>query len=492
MRSKHLFALAGALSFALGCGGDSLSVDNADALGTVGGVVIDATTRAPLAGVSVDVLAGGVYFEPVVTEGDGRFSFAEVPAGEFLVSFTGPAGYQAAWARDEIPSSAGEFPTGNAAVTVGPIGLIQADQNLRVRVLDDRGRPVNGYEIWMRTFAQYLDFTTGRGVSAGETLASATTDPSGYASFVGVPNFFRIGPEADDTVEFLMPPRDEDSDGVNEYPGGQQSFRLRALTDPAIDIFLEANFDPALTIRTSNLNGLTEVDPPPDILAVNDTIFVLFNAPVDGLPDVAVTDEDDQAVTPEVVVDADSLSIDFSAQPLAPGQEYNLTIQATSTASGTRRDGEFAATFFTTRSGNPLAAQATLLGTGEIEVVFTEPVGIGGGQGATLDGANCVLFFDTDLDGSATVGDAPGELGNTCNTALSSDELDPAGPVGPSGYTRRWLFTPPTIVGGGALPTATPIIVRFSDLEGGQFEITRPDGSLANDVTINGYAAALR
>lgn len=486
MKHTYLCAVAGAVLLASGCGGDNLSVDTVDALGSVGGVVLDAETRAPLQGVSVDLLAGGVYFEPVVTEADGRYAFTDVPAGEVLVTMTGPAGYQQARIRDEIPSNAGEFATGNAAVTIGPIGLIPASQTFSVRVLDQEGSPVSQYEVWMRTFSQYVDYTSGRGVSAGETLAMTTTDVDGYARFESVPDFFRLGPDADDSLEFLLPPLDKDGNGTYEFSGGEQVFRMRALADPTPDIVLDAGLEAALELETSTIEALFDPAAPATVLDINGAIFAKFNLPLDGIPVVNISDEDGQLLSsaPEITVQDDSLSIDFAAQPLTAGQEYNVHIRATTSIGGRVLESEVAAPFFT-RGSAQITAEATSLAGGDIEITFSEPIGAAGGAAITLASPDCVLFLDADLDASATTGDAASELGSdACNITLGSAEPDPDGPVGLSGYTRYWRFSPP-LVNDAPLPAATPIHVLFTRLV--DVRVERPDGSPLPDIVIDGF-----
>ncbi|GAB4513127.1 MAG: hypothetical protein Tsb0020_31280 [Haliangiales bacterium] len=475
---------------ASGCGGDSLSVDTATARGAVGGIVIDAASRQPLAGASIDLLAGDVYYEPVITDETGRFSFSSVPAGQFLITMAGPDSYQGAWVRGEIPASAGDFPSDNLPVTIGPVGLIQADQTLRVRIINQQGGPVSSYELFMRTQTQYIDFSDSRGVSAGEMLYSATTNADGYADFVGVPDFYRLGPEADDTLTFTLPPLDSEQDGVNEYPGGQAVIKVRNQDQPSLRIVLSASYNGVLEILQSSLQGFIDPSAPASVVAVNDVLSVLFSLPINGDVVVNVANESGQplGIAPNVSVREDSLSIGFAAQPLTPGREFNLTIRASSSIGGAVVNGEFGIPFFT--SGiEELSGTATELGSGDLEVVFSEPIGVGGGLAPVVAAGDCVVFVDADLNGSGVVGDAVNELGNdVCNIELRSAEPEPGGLAGLSGYTSVWQFTPPTIAAGAALPADTAIHVLLSQLSG-DATIEFPDGDPATDVVIDGYTA---
>lgn len=482
----HAIACFAALSLG-GCG-DSLTVDRVEALGTVGGLVIDAESRQPLVGVSVGILAGGERLDPVLTGDDGWFSFRSVPAGEILVTMN-LAGFQDAWVRKLIPSNAGEFPTGNAAVTVGPIGLVPVGEPLTVRVLDQSGGPASQYELSMLTFAQYVDFTEGSGASSGETVATAVTDSEGYAQFTAAPDFYRLGSTVDDSVVFLLPPRDGDLDGINEFPGGSQLVNWRTLNDPTPDIILDAAFNATLGVRASTIPSLVAGDltTPAAVVAPNGSLYVLFNTPIDsGSVVVNVADEQGQPLSsaPNISVRDDTLEIAFASAPLAPGSAYNVQIHAVSAIGDEALAGDFAGSFFTRSNSGAVTAELIAAGGNNFDVVFSEPIGLGKGQATILESPNCVVFFEADLDGSAVVGDAANELDNAaCSVVLVSNEPVPAGLPGPTGYTRFWRFAAPTLASGVPLPSGTNVHFLFSHVVNGELVIGRADGSQVLDLT---------
>jgi hypothetical protein len=491
---RGLMALsAPILAAALGCG-DSLSVKNTSPRGSVGGIVVDAATRAPLAGVEVSLLAGGELFAPVVTEEDGLFGFDRVPAGVVLVSLAAPGGYQGTYLRGELPAAAGDFPTGNSTLTLGPVGLVPLDGSFSLRVLDANGRPVSGYAVTARHFVQWVDLTSGAGASRGEVVATVTTDNAGYALFSSFPDFFRLGPSVNDSLVVLLPPLDIDGDGIYDFSGGDRLFSARALGDPTPDVILDAGYTTTLQVRASTvaeLAGAGGSTPAAAVIGSTDSIHVAFNLPIQDSVSVTVSDEwgAPLAGQPELTVRDDNLTLAFGQSPLSPGNEYNLHIHATAAVGARHVSGDFSAAFFT----RALSSQVTIANVTRdpasqvVDLVFSEPIGLGGNANFTLNGANCVVYFEADLNQSGAVGDAPSELGaQSCNVALASQEPNPTGPPGLSGYTRYYRLTAPTIgIDATPLPAGTRMHLMFS--HAANVTVRRPDGSAVGDFTGDAY-----
>src|SRR5262245_56272731 len=144
MRVLATFAL-GALC-AAACG-DSLSVSNASPKGSVGGLVVDASSRAPLAGATVVLISGGDLSHPQTTGDDGSFRFTDVAFGSVMLQVTPAQGtaYAGATFHGTLAGEAGDFPTGNEALTI-EMGLVPtAAAPFKFRVLDVDGAPVSDY-----------------------------------------------------------------------------------------------------------------------------------------------------------------------------------------------------------------------------------------------------------------------------------------------------------------------------------------------------------
>ncbi len=492
--TKHLetFAIAVLAAGLSGCScGDSLNVDNVSPEGSVGGIIVDAESRAPLAGASVALLAGGTMFEEVQTDDTGAFAFEKVPAGDVLVTITAPEGYRSIWLRDELPNAAGEFPTGNSSLTLGPIGLVPMSETFSVRVLDQYGKPVSQYPMALEHFNEWVDFSGGTPIGRGSVQVEATTDSSGYANFTNIPNMLALSTQLNDTVVVLLPPLDEDSNNVYEYGGGDRIFHLRALADPTPDVVLDSGFTTVLQIRNSTIAqmaGTGGTHPLPAVLAINDVIHFAFNLPIQPSAEITISDEFGAAITqtPALSITGDYLAINFNGDPLLPGNEYNIHIHAVASVGERLVEGDFAGSFFTPGVGAAVTVDSiTRDGSNRVDLEFSEPIGTVASVNLTGE-AGCVTFFPANLaDVSQTgyVGDAPGELNNPSCAGYNmySNEPDPEGLPGPSGYTKYWYFIDPIDI---TLTTpATGVHLLFSHVSNQNYIMQRPNGVPVEDFT---------
>ncbi len=495
--TRQVPVLAGAL-LALtfgGCSGcgESLDVDNVAPEGSVGGLIVDAVTRLPVEGANVRLLAGAQIFEAVATGADGAFAFEGVPAGEVLITIEAPAGYRGAWIRDMLSNAAGEFPTENATLTVGPIGLVPTSETFTLRVLDQHGKPVSQYPLTLRHYAEYVDFSDGMPLEQGEVVMQASTDTSGYATFADLPDFYGLGPSISDTVIVLLPPLDADTDGVFEFAGGDRNFYMRDLADPTPDVILDSGYTTQLQIRASTipeLAGAGATNPAATVLSINDVIHAAFNLPIENSVEITVSDEYGTPITqlPSISVTGDNLAINFGGDPLLPGNEYNLHIHAVAAVGERLVTGDFYAPFFTPGISEEVTVANIARSGNRVELEFSEPIGVGNGTASTLNGANCVLFINYDIDGSGLVGDGPMELTNaSCDLGspyyLRSAEPDPVGPGGASGYTKYWIFDVPQAPGPVDLPQGTHVHILFSHVSNAGKIVERATGVQVEDFT---------
>ncbi|HUH05505.1 MAG TPA: carboxypeptidase regulatory-like domain-containing protein [Kofleriaceae bacterium] len=501
MRSTIKTGVFAALAMAaFGCG-DSLEVKNTGPKGSVGGIIVDAVTRAPIEGASLSVLAGATTKGPTETDAQGIFRFTDVPAGDVLIIIDGPEGaaYTTAWIRAYLDDTAGDFPAHNT-ITLGPIGLVAGTTNFTMRVLDQTGRPVSQYPVTLRHFVEYVNFGNVPASGGGEVLVTGTTGTDGRVTFAGMPDFFSMSPSINDTVLLLLPPLQDG--GVFEFAGGSQTMSMRNLGDPTPDVILDPAFETQLRVRASTvpaLAGSGGTNPTATVLAINDVIHVAFNLPIRNNASVVISDERGTPIAnqPTMTISDDNLTMSFGNDPLLPGAEYNIFIHAVSAVGDVNVTGDFVAAFFTPA----LTDDVTVTNINRdpnnqvVTIEFSEPVGIGQGQSVVLSGGNCVLFFNAnlaDITGAGLIGDAPNERGNgACDLALFSIEPDPTGPAGLSGYTRYWQFTAPPPAAGGALPAGTRFDILFSRVPNAGFLIERADGRpvrdfiAPNDIPIN-------
>ncbi|HJZ87908.1 MAG TPA: hypothetical protein VKN99_22190 [Polyangia bacterium] len=481
------FALGLALTAAASCGGDEVQVNNSSPSGSVGGMVVDAATRAPLKDVQVKLIAGAQTMMQKTDMG-GVFGFRGVPAGAVLLSMHLDR-YVDAVDREVLPGAAGQFPTGNGAVTVGPLGLLAASSSFTVRVVSVRGEPQNMVVLSARTRVQQVDFSDPAGVARGELTVHATTDTGGLAKFTDLPDFASLAGLIPDLVTVQVPPFRVGSTPESQYdfPGLQVNFNLAQLGSTVPTIVLAAP-PTGLALLASNVATLFGVSLGTDlssVVASTDTLFAVFNLPIDG-PSLRVSllDELGAEVTGYQAAADGSLVKVLPGASVLPGREYNLTIEATGLGVGTVFRRTVAGPFFT-RPSTTDAAIASLCQEpgGYLRVTFNEPVGTGNPGTNYLAGGNCALWFVADLNGSGAVGDYPGERGNpSCNGGIPfyAEEPDPPGPVGLSGFTTRWHFPIPQVAT-GPLGPGTGFDIAFGQIPDPSFFLIRVTGQRVRD-----------
>jgi len=487
-RSTTVSVLGAALLLVCSCG-DSLDVHNTGPRGSVGGIVVDAVTRAPLEGVSVSVLAGGEVKDTVTTDADGRFGVNDVRAGDVLVTLTPPEGaaYQGAWVHDHLENDAGQFPANNT-LTLGPLGLVPTSGDFTLRVLDSTGKPVSQYPVTLDHFVEYVDFKSGVAQNRGEVVMQGTTGTDGRVTFSGFPDYYSLGYGISDTVVVFLEPLVNGS--VFDYPGGAQTLSIRSLTDPTPDVVLDPAFAATLQVRASTIDQLVSGLPGNShatVIDINDAVHIKFNLPVRNDATITVTTETGAPLpaAPALSMSDDNIAVSFSSNPLLPGSEYNIQIHAVAAVSGIEISGDFAASFFTRPINDAVTvANITRPAADVVDIEFSEPIGIGAGNAAYMtDYGNCVLFFNYDIDGAGagTIGNYPGERGYpNCwggqNQYIYSTEPDPEGLPYLSGYTKYWRVLVPA-----SAPTGTRMDLVFSRVTSATYIVERADGRAVPD-----------
>jgi hypothetical protein len=471
------------------CGGDTVDVNNVDPRGSVGGIIVDASTREPLAGVSITLLAGGRVFDPAVTAEDGSFQFEKVPGGDVILTVAALDGYNGAMIRGTLPTSAGDFPLGNATLTLGPIGVLPAAGTFRFRVLDELGAPVSSYPVGVELQLQYVDYSSGTPDGEGQIYRQVQTDADGYATVPGMPDFFALGSVPDAVLVFL-PPLDANSDGVYEFPGGDAAFNMRSL-DPTPDVILDASLAATLTVRASTVPQLASGGSgTPAVVQPSGDIHITFNLPIQA--DAAVTMSDESGLpiavpTSALAIRDDTMRISLGSLGLDFNNEYNLTVHAVAAVGERFVIGDFAASFFTVSADtNVSVAGASRDGATQVVTVnFNEPIGLGNvGSQSVLGSPNCVVFFGFDINGANGQGDFVNELGSdSCDVAFFSDEIDPPGLPTLSGFSKRWTFTAPLQTSGTAIPGGITVHLLFDRVPSGTSVTERTDGRPVQNLT---------
>jgi hypothetical protein len=493
LRMPILAALYAALLVApLSCGsGDDspIGVNNVSPHGSVGGLIVDATTQKTMQGVTVSIIAGGKIYpdKPVETDGSGYFAINDVPSGELLLRVVPKAGYQAVTIEATLPNSAGEFPLANATLSLGPIGLVPtvaADSGFKVLLIKPDGTPPNPpISAFLRTQIAWIDFNTGTPAARGITVSEAKSDNNGLVRFGDMPDFSRLvgligAGGVTDAVRVSVPPVDANKDGVAEFLGKEQSFSATKLAGSIPTIVLSTAAGP-LNVVASNIAGFMGKAGNRVLPGASGPLYLVFNWPiVDKLTDLGLYDEQGKPVAsaPTKSISGNVMTINF--QGLNTAAEYNLNIRTFGDVEGTLIEGQVASPIFT-----PVGAkvQATLKrdakNTNRILVTFSEPIGTGV-AGQALSG---VLFFDFDINGGGTKGDAPGERNSISSTYnLAIEEVDPPGQVSRSGLSTVFSFDLPMDSANNPIPAGTYVDFLFSRTAGTVAE--RPDGTLVPDL----------
>lgn len=496
--SRWLMVLTAVGAFS-GCGDDGeapIGVTNVSPVGSVGGVVLDASTLKPMQGVPVTVIAGGKILpsseSPAQTDVEGRFSVENVPAGDLIVQISPKANHQAISIEATLANAAGEFPLANSTLSLGPIALIPlstAETAFKVQLINPDGSPAASVNAHLRTAAAYVDLASGNPVGRGTAVVSAASDNSGLVRFTGMPDFLKIAGmvgsgAVSDSVRIVLPPLDTNKDGVADFFGKETTFSVTKQGGAVPQIVLTSATPGNLSIVASNIAALLGKEGNRVLGSVSGPLFVAFNWPIDQkLTELAIFDELGKPIpsAPTKTVSGNLMTVSF--QGLVGGGEYNLNIRTFALVEGTLLEGSFGTPLFT-----PTTAAAKVTATlkrggaanpNRVLVTFSEPIGTGK-AGQSLSGANAVLYFDADLNGSTVKGDAPGERGaDSSNIALTIDEVDPPGPCGRSGLSKYWLFDLPLDALNNPLAAGTAFDLVFSRANA---VVQRADGSTVADI----------
>lgn len=464
--------------------------------GFIAGEVWDATADRPLDGVRVRVVGGGVAADPVTTGAEGEFGFGPISAGAAFALHADKADFSTASIPNlTIDDAAGNFPTINGAIFVGPIGLLPTTGTFDVQVVGSDGAPVPGAEVTIETSLAFLLGET----AVGSAHAVGMTDPDGRATIEGLPNVRRLPPRFENAAALVVhiAPVDLDGDGLPDLDGRTVAVSGRDVRTQALPllIVLDPPGDGMLRVVASNVSGLAGGPVAPAVLPDGEPIRVVFSGPIDReslLVDLRDEDGSTEIVNSFVVSALGNVLTITAADTLGRGLEFNVAIQAQSRDRFPVQIVDVAAPFFVEETrGEPIQVQGTfhdrngdgLWGTGTDELILnvSNPVGrAGAGTAFALE-----LWVALDLNGTSTVGDAAGELPATGDArpapiVINAAEPAPGNGSPVSGFTR--FVTPRRINLPNPLSQAAGAVdfeVRFTpERNGGDF-ITSPGGRAA-------------
>lgn len=420
--------------------------------GYVAGEVRDASTDRPLEGATVKLLGGGIEGEGT-TDAAGAFRLGPIAAGAtFAVRITAPGKVEANVTGLSIDDAAGNFPTQNGALYVGPVALLSDDGHFSVMVVSEDGVPVDGAQVAIETAASHLL----AGAARGSGVARAETNADGLAEVTGLPNVFTLPPrqEAAAALTIQVSPFDADDDGRPELDGAVAAIGGReARSQGQVPVLVLRHVGAqALGVVASNVPGLAGVTPaqPALLPAPNADLRVVFNKAIDRdsvLVDLRNEDGTDTILTAVVTSGLDNVLTIDPAEDLTPGQEYNVSIRAHSADASPTEVAQLTAAFFIADNRDtPIVVAGRfadlngdqLWGTGNDAFYFSvsQPVGRAVNPAFVAE-----VWIAADINGDAVVGNAQGELpgaGQPYPPPLLLNASEPgAGNGAPaSGYTR--------------------------------------------------------
>ncbi len=468
-------------------------------LGYAAGEVWDAATGRPLADATVSLFGGGLSAEST-SDAAGRFEFGPIAAGAvFSLQIAHGGHYDAVLSGLSIDDTAGQFPTVNGALFVGPIALLADDGAYTVQVVSEAGAPVMGASVTIETAVRFFD----DGIARGTGYATGSTDPDGRIKVTGLPNVWSLPPHFEPSAALVIrvAPVDADGDGVFDLSGATVEVPGRDARNQALvpTVVLHRPGDQPLAALASNVPGLAGAPPTqPSIVAPAETVQIVFNKPIDRESvTVDLRNEDGStAIQTSVVTGAfeNVLFID-PVSDLTAGAEYNLAVRVQSKDDVPVEILTLASPFLIEDDRNqPIAVAASfvdhngdgLWGTGNdtIELTVSTPVGRAG-----LSPAFRVEFLAAlDLNGTATVGDGQGELApagfaQPPPLVLAASEPSPGNGAGLSGFTRIVAPLPVALVAPlSRAGTSVDMEVRFVPDENDGRLVTTGSGRRAPDV----------
>ncbi len=483
---KRIDWIVAALVAVGGCS-QGVSVDNGNPSGTVAGVIVDATSEAPLTGATVTVIAGDKT-QSAMTDMNGQFAVTKVPSGTFILSVA-QMGYVTAQLTDVLPGAVGNFPVSDPQRTIGPIGLFPATGSFSVRVVDETGAPVAGLKLAARTGVRQVVFDNGAATGEGAFEVSATTGMDGSAMFMGLPAYGGLVGVVDDSFTVSVPPTKVMGTEIYDFVGGFFTFHLNGLASSAQVIHL-AGPNTALSILDSNIEYLRGRSgsgspafnaPVGSLIPINGPVYIAFNQAID--PNSLRAQFLDSSGNLMATMAMASVSLnDVSLTPSAPlpaGKRFNLILHAVAaTTAGTITPGspgelDVTAPFFSEPpAGAPITVVANSVqtnqpATGPITVTFelSEPIGVGFGQNGPLD---CVAFYEV---GGAN---APG-FDNDPQSVFQGDWKSPSNSTPPTNLVCRQT------VGTGVVGAPQINVTALSSLE--------TNTPMTNPTVITGFSS---
>jgi hypothetical protein len=426
METRRRSALRGVLCAAIllgGCGDGNHTSDTIDMssasttsdgssailnpLGTVGGLLLDAGSQQPLAGVAVKVIAGGTTLSGM-SDMNGTFVIPMVPSGPFIFQAS-LTGYLTAQFASNLGGAVGESPVQDPQTTIGPIGLIKSTGSFSVLLVDQTGAPAAMVKVVGRTHqANYVDFSSGNGVGVGSMELTAQSGADGMVQFTGLPEIAEVLAYVDPEFTVDVPPQKIASTNSYSFLGLSLSYNLAQLgmgtgnlQAPTIVL---AGPTTALAVLGSNIPTLNGVTNTVSVLTVppNGPLTIVFNQAIDPKTVRAQFYNEDgltlSPAQPMATVTTNVLTMTPN-QALVAAARYDVLLHVDALLSGgSSTEYNTLAPFFVEQASGvtPTVNMGSISrtvngGTQTVTFTLNEPIGLGQGNTNAID---CVAFYE--------------------------------------------------------------------------------------------------
>ena len=448
---------------------ETVTVTPVNPVGTVGGVVFDATTDSPLAGVTVTVISAGTSFTATTSEA-GIFQVTEVPATSSVIVMYTHDGYLTARTQMAFPVAPGNVPYENPSITCEPVWLFNNTGSFQVRLLDPNGSPIPQIPLQLAVPAAYYTVDEGGAVAfRGDVNRIANTNAMGLAQFRDIPEMPLANSVNFPTVRVYVPEIDLDGDGNPEFASTNRNFDLHTAASTIQVIRLNAFAAGDISVVASNNSYFTGAPTIPGEFTSGDKIYVLFNREPDaGSLSVVLREFEQDGASWPLTSTVTGSQVSFTLPDgLSGGEMYLLTVYANTEDFGTSYTRTVPVFITPTDPLTVTMARANpMIINSEVIVTFNQWVGTGSQFNTTLSGTDGVVYFVYDLDSSGIIGDNFSEYGYISTAvALESNEdrptWVPAYPVNRTGYSKEWIFQPPAAaVAGTSVQFTFPFITN--------------------------------
>lgn len=384
--------------------------------GSIVGSVVNGS-RLPLEGATVSASYGDKVRKANVGA-DGSFSFTNVPAGGDVGLKVEAEGHAPALLTALIPNAAGEAPMGGASVQVGPILLIPLTGSLTFELVGEDGTKLSGVGAYCKASASWANLAGGDETPMGALIVEAEV-AKGNLTCAGLPSIMDLA-RLGGWIELLVPAVDVDGDGIAEYRGGTDILSAQELLLLGQETFVATLFRNAegLSLRATNAPGLMGRPAYETSVPGNTGVEFVFSHPVvvhfSSIRDDSLTEQ----VGHNVVVDGNQVALRPKGGAWSKGQIFHMEIMV-APASAPMDILVLDGSFLTASDKVPTFASATFLDGNANEtldfnerVTFTMTEVVGHPTTVPFSLLFVPVQVNHDLDGSGTIGDAAGELGN--------------------------------------------------------------------------------